>query len=762
MSALLASVFATVLAWTWWSGHSVTTPHPPDPGIVAAATFVGSEGCAGCHRAEHDAWRHSQHARAMQHATEATVRGDFTDAVFRHGGVQTTFFRRDGRFIVRTDGPDGRLADFEVKYTFGVEPLQQYLVELPGGRLQALSITWDTRPAGEGGQRWFHQYPDERIDFSDELHWTRRAQNWNFMCADCHSTGVVKGYDAASDTFSTRWAEITVGCESCHGPGSAHLAWTARRTADPTKGLAIALDERRGVSWRIDPVTGNAERAASRGSDREIQVCAQCHARRSQIAEGYVAGRAFLDHYLPALLTSPLYHADGQQRDEVFVWGSWMQSRMHRAGVTCSDCHDPHTQKLRVEGNGVCAQCHAPAKYDAAAHHHHPEGSTGAQCANCHMPAATYMVIDPRRDHSMRVPRPDLSVSTGAPNACSGCHRENDARWAAEAVARWYGPERKGFQRFAGSFHAADSGAAGAAVALAGIAGDASQSPIARSSALARLGGGGGPRAGAAARSAARDADPLVRLGALQAAVVLSGPERLAIAAPLLDDPLRAIRVEAAALVADQQGALGEARRAAWARAAEEYVAVQRFNADRPESRVALADFLSRTGRHDEAQAEYAAALTADPAFVPAYLNGAEALRAQGREAEALQRLRDGIAKLPADGALHHALGLALVRAGQADAALRALSRAAQLAPQVARYAYVEAVALESAGRRDDAIRVLERATRRWPGDRDVAFALAGYQRDAGRPEAARAALAAIVAADPGDREAQALMATLK
>jgi tetratricopeptide (TPR) repeat protein len=764
MAALLAAVFATVVAWTWFSGRSVSAPPHSGSGAVANAnaSFVGSEGCAGCHQAEHQAWQGSQHARAMQHATEATVRGDFADAVFRHQGVQTTFFRRDGRFLVRTDGPDGRLADFEVKYTFGVEPLQQYLVELPGGRLQALSITWDTRPASAGGQRWFHQYPDERIDASDELHWTRRSQNWNFMCADCHSTGVVKGYDAAADTFATRWSEITVGCESCHGPGSAHVAWAARRSADPTKGLALALDERRGVSWRIDPATGNAERSVSRSSEREIQVCAQCHARRSQIAEGYSAGLPFLDHYLPALLTSPLYHADGQQRDEVFVWGSWMQSRMHRAGVTCSDCHDPHTQKLRVEGNGACAQCHAPAKYDASAHHHHPQGSAGAQCANCHMPAATYMVIDPRRDHSMRVPRPDLSISTGAPNACSSCHRDQDARWAADSVERWHGPQRKGFQRFAGGFHAADAGAAGAALALASIAGDASQSPIARASALARLRAEAGPRAAAAARSAGRDADPLVRLGALQAAALLPSPDRIAIAAPLLDDPLRSIRVEAAALLADQQAALGDTRRAAWTRAAEEYMAVQRFNADRPESRVALADFLSRTGSHDAAQAEFDAALNADPGFVPAYLNGAEALRAQGREADALQRLRMGVEKLPGEGALHHALGLAQVRAGQADAALRSLSRAAQLAPQVARYVYVEAVALESSGRRDDAIRVLEPAARRWPGDRDIVFALAGYQRDAGRPQAARAALAAFVAADPSDRDAQALLATLK
>ena len=135
----------------------------------------------------------------MQHATAETVRGDFNEAKFTFDRVTSSFFRRDGKFFVRTDGPDGKLADFEVKYSFGVEPLQQYLVELPGGRLQALAVSWDTRPKEKGGQRWFRQYPDEKLDFRDELHWTRRAQNWNFMCADCHSSQVVKGYDITKD-----------------------------------------------------------------------------------------------------------------------------------------------------------------------------------------------------------------------------------------------------------------------------------------------------------------------------------------------------------------------------------------------------------------------------------------------------------------------------------------------------------------------------------------------------------------------------------
>ncbi len=215
-------------------------------------------------------------------------------------GVNSQFFRRDGKFFIRTDGPDGQLADFEVKYTFGIAPLQQYLVELPGGRLQAASVTWDARPREQGGQRWFRQYPDEKVDHTDELHWTRRAQNWNFMCADCHSTQVSKGYDAADDSFKTTYAEISVGCEACHGPGSAHVQWAERKGNEPDKGLTVQFDERRGVAWTRNEA-GKPVRSDPRQTEREIEVCAQCHARRAQIAEGYQPGSP-VPRSLPAFI----------------------------------------------------------------------------------------------------------------------------------------------------------------------------------------------------------------------------------------------------------------------------------------------------------------------------------------------------------------------------------------------------------------------------------------------------------------------------
>jgi predicted CXXCH cytochrome family protein len=745
-------------------GSRRTEAARPPPAPPAAPAFVGSETCAACHRAEHDAWKGSQHARAIQRATPGAVRGDFGGATFTAGGVRTTFHRREGRPVVRTDGPDGKLADFEVAFTFGVEPLQQYLVELPGGRLQALPIAWDARPAAEGGQRWFHLYPGERVDHRGELHWTKPAQGWNHVCADCHSTDVRKGYDAATDRFATRWSELTVGCEACHGPGSAHVAWArSPRDARGGNGLTVALDERRGVTWGLDPATGAVTRSRARAGDREIEACAPCHSRRAQLAEGHRAGDPLLDHYRPTPIVPDLYHPDGQQRGEVYVWGSFLQSRMYRAGVTCSDCHDPHSEGLRAEGNALCTRCHVAAVYDGPRHHLHAAGSAGASCVACHMPATPYMVIDPRRDHRLGVPRPDLSVALGVPNACTGCHRGRSARWAADAVRRGYGRDARGLQSFGEAFHAAETGRPGAGTALAALVADGGQPAIVRASALARLEGRAEPAAAGAALAGARDPSPLVRLAAATVAGSLPPRERAAVAGPLLADPLRAIRVEAAgALAGIPLDALGPDARAAWPRAVDDYVAAQRYAADRPEARTNLGTFYARLGRAGDAEAEFAAAARLDPAYVPAYVNAADAYREQGREDDAVRWLEAGLAAAPASAALHHALGLAQARRHEGAAALRSLARAARLEPTNARYAYVHAVALHSLGRTSEAIAALERAARRWPADRDVLLALAVARRDAGRLAAARDAARALLAAHPDDPEARALAAELE
>jgi len=684
----------------------------------------------------------SHHELAMQPANDSTVRGNFNDASVADGAVTSRLFRRGAKFMVRTAGPDGAFHDYEIKFTFGVSPLQQYLIEMPGGRLQAFGIAWDSRAREDGGQRWFNLHPGLKLSAGDPLHWTGIDQNWNFMCADCHSTNVRKNYDLNTRTFATAYAEIDVACEACHGPGSDHVAWAAKsgdwRRYEANHGLSIALDERRAVSWKVDPASGEVIRSAPRRSEREIQTCARCHSRRSQIHEDYVHGQPVGDDYRVSLLDDNLYYPDGQIKDEVYEYGSFIQSRMFHAGVTCSDCHEPHSLKLRAQGNGVCLQCHAARKYDSTRHHFHEVGSPGSRCVECHMPARTYMAVDARRDHSIRIPRPDLSVKIGVPNLCNGCHRDKPADWAADLVAKWYGHEPAGFQRFAEALQAGSIGAPGAQRSLAQLVADREQPAIARASALALMARDPESVSAASVSDGARDSSPLVRRAA--ARLLLDGDPHASsgASAVLLNDRVRAVRIEAAeALAGAPTDVLPGDAGAALEKAIAEYIAAQELNADRPEAHSNLALLFAREKRFAEAKRELGTALSLDPSFAPAAVNLADLDRELGHEAEGERVLREAIARSPNDASLQHALGLLLVRQGRGQEALEHLAAAARLDPANARFAYVYAVALNGAGRDGKALEVLEDDVARHPYDRDALAALVSFYRSAGNPRKA-------------------------
>jgi predicted CXXCH cytochrome family protein len=730
---------------------------------TAPATFVGSEACAECHQAEAALWKTSQHNHAMQHASATTVLGNFEDASFDYFGVHSRFFKQGDKFLVETDGPDGKLATFEVKYTFGIDPLQQYLIEFPDGRIQALSIAWDTRPKDQGGQRWFHLYPNEEIKHDDVLHWTKLNQNWNFMCAECHSTGVHKNYDAAKDSFHTTWSEISVGCEACHGKGSGHVDWAYAqrswwpfgRTDDPSKGLAVFLNERDGVTWQSDPKTGNPQRSVVAAAiRREVETCGLCHARRAQFSEDWIPGRPLSDTHRVSLLARGLYHADGQMLDEVYNYGSFKQSRMFAAGVTCSDCHEPHAAKLRAAGDGVCLQCHAPDKYEIASHTHHGDVTPKVSCASCHMPVSTYMVIDGRHDHSLRIPRPDLSVKLGTPNACNNCHADKSAQWAADAIERWHTPAHKGLQNYAEAFQASWSDNADAAALLAVVASATTTPAIARASALSELHARVSPANIELARKGLADPDPMVRIGALDMLDGLPGERIWALVSPLLSDPSRGVRIMAVAVLADVRlGNQPASDRAAFERAASEFIAAQQLNADRPEARSTLGHFYAQRGLTGEAEDEYKAALRLSAQYVPAAINLADLYRQLGRDRDGETVLRTAIASSRPDAGLHHALGLTLIREKRSNDALDEFRAASELEPDRSRYAYVYAVALHSVGHVDDAIKVLRDNLVRHPDDRDTLLGLVTFNRDAGNIDAALEYAERLSRMTPDDRD---------
>jgi tetratricopeptide (TPR) repeat protein len=691
----------------------------------------------------------------MLPADAQSVRGNFADARFTQAGVTSRFSTRQGRFFVRTDGRDGKIGEFEVKYTFGIEPLQQYLVELEGGRLQALGVAWDTRTREAGGQRWFHLYPDRKLRAGDPLHWTGLDQNWNYQCADCHSTNLRKNHDAQAGNYKTAWSEITVGCEGCHGPGSRHIAWARQGGQEnATKGLTAALDERKAVQWAADPHSGTAARSRPRDTDREIEVCARCHSRRGQFSDDHVAGQPLHDAFRPALLEPGLYFPDGQQRDEVYNYASFLQSRMHAKGVTCSDCHDPHTQKLRAPGNAVCAQCHVPAKYEANAHQHHAPGSSGAQCAACHMPTTTYMRVDPRHDHSMRIPRPDRTVSMGVPNACNQCHANRSPQWAADALRSWFPDPKPGFQAFAEALHAGDQRAPGARSRLLAVIEDRTHPAIARASALVRLAGPLTPDSLPFVANALNDADANVRMAAVRVLSQADPATRLRYLPRMLTDTLRVVRMDAArALAGEAEARLNAEDRKAFASALAEYVAAQQHNADRPDAHAALGSLHAERGEFDAAVTAFRTALRVDPTFSPAAVNLADLYRGRGMETDAEAVLREALESDPSSAPAWHALGLALVRQQRTGEGMAALEKAARLAPGDARLAYVYGVALHDSGKPAEAMRVLEGALQRHPYDRDMLIALGMYEREAGRHESARRRARLLRELEPTDRE---------
>ena len=704
---------------------------------AAGQAFTGSDTCKNCHASEYALWQGSHHDLAMQLPTPDTVLGDFNDASFTYNNITTRFFRDGDRFMVRTDGEDGALTDFLVSYVFGVYPLQQVLLPLSRGRLQALSIAWDSRPEAEGGQRWYHLYPEEVIDHKDPLHWTGPYQNWNTRCAECHSTDVRKNYDAASRSFTTTFEEVDVSCEACHGPGEKHLELAQKEKLETAVngGFPTALAQR--GEWAFPAGKTIAQRSSALQSRAQIDNCGRCHARRGTLGD-YHYGADLLDTHRLSLPQSPLYYHDGQIQDEVYVYGSFVQSKMHQAGVVCSNCHEPHSLALRAPGNGVCAQCHQPQQYDTDRHHHHGAGSAGSQCAECHMPETTYMGVDPRRDHSMRIPRPDLSVVMGTPNACNQCHVDRDAPWALDALRDWGVQFRDTGSHPARAFYRFDQGDSRALPTLVQLANDSSVAPIWRATAMELLGEVGGRDALQSVTTLLYDDDPLLRVSTVRSLQFLPLHQRLQLLQPLFDDDITSVRMEVAMSLAGVPLDQVTPQQAKQLRALfSEYLRIQREHADMPGVQLQLGVFYVTRGDLPAAEAAYREALYLNPQLLPAYLNLADLLRAQSREDEARQLLLQALAIVPNNGATLHSLGLLETRTGNSAKALEYLKQAAAMETMGTRHRFIYAIALHDLGQPRKAIVQLHALLRSVPRNQEVLTALANYNAELGQRDKA-------------------------
>ena len=689
------------------AGILTTGPTGGEAKAESEPAYIGSSACAACHQPEYSAWSKSHHSWAWRVPNDDNVLADFAAQDFIHKGVATRFSRSDGRYIIATDGPHGRPTEYEVKATVGVAPLQQYLVETELGRWQALDVAWDTVQ-----KRWYHLYPDGDDNAGDGLHWTGPYKNWNARCAECHATAFDKGYDIKTKAYQSTQAEIGVGCEACHGPGEAHRAW-----AEAPKSFEAS-------EWRSTNQHGLTVAFTAEANEPEIQQCAGCHSRREPLAAASPRpGAPFADHYRLALLRDGLYHPDGQILDEVYIHGSFLQSKMFAKGVRCSNCHEPHSGDLRASGNGVCTQCHNPegnpkfsslrkALYDAPEHHFHETGTSAAACVNCHMPERLYMVVDGRRDHSFRVPRPDLSEKLGTPNACTACHAEKSSAWASRAIEMRFPNGRQRTPHYGEIIAEARKGITKhVRQNLLALAGDRKTPQIARATALDLLKNSADPKLADATAVYLNDTSPLIRMAAIATQRPAPPPVRAQRIASLLKDQAKVVRIEAArALLNIPPERLPPEVAAALRKVMREYQDTLVARADFPEIQMVIGGTALVLRNWRAAEQAFGEAVAQDPQLARAWLMIARIQASRGDRAAADRTLRRATEAIPTDSALNQFHAGILARQGKREEAVAALQRAIALEPDEPTIQADLGVLLSDLGRHEEAVTMLERA----------------------------------------------------
>ncbi|HYG23977.1 MAG TPA: tetratricopeptide repeat protein [Verrucomicrobiae bacterium] len=726
-----------------------------DPSQPAFA-FAGSASCRECHRDTFEQWHGSHHQLAERPIDpQLDSRAFEPERRFQHGSQSVRVFLSNNVPWIEAIGLSGKPEVHAVARVLGHDPLRQFLVEFPGGRLQAMEAAYDPH-----SNNWFNVFGNEDRQPGEWGHWTGRGLNWNSMCASCHNTGLQRNYSAASDSYHTRFLENGVGCESCHGSMQPHNDW----------------QKQFGKSGRPDPSLSKLTRVQTQ------DYCGSCHSRRSDLTGQFKAGEAFLDHYSPALVdASETYYADGQVRDEDFEFGSFLGSRMHAKGVTCIDCHNPHTAKTILPGNFLCIRCHDGSRSDApkidpVSHSRHKvfgystEGAMtnfnlaaydpatikekGGECVNCHMPQTTYMQRHRRHDHGFTIPDPLLTRELGIPNACTRCHQDKDVEWAIHHSSDWYGerlnrPTRRRARLIA---QAQQLDPQAAPQLLAWLPKEPLPYWQAVIAGLLEPWAGDG-NVSATLKSLLQHTNALVRASAaraLEPAVHARNAEVVTALRQALKDSQRNVRVAAAWSL--------RAERKPGSRADQELRASLEVGADQPLGQMQLGNYFIARGDLQTAVSHFQKAVQWDQRSPAIRQQLAILLSQLGRPHEAVEQLQAACRLAPSDANYRYELGLAHNEIGDLSGAVRELSAAVKLDPRLAMGWYNLGLAQHAMGQSVLGLESLAHAERLEPAQARIPYARATILLQIGQRNEAFAAARRALQIDPSHAESRALL----
>ena len=728
------------------------------PDAKVFAQYGGSASCRECHEEAYDLWQNSHHARAERRVDPALDRTAFDPPrTFQHGSQSTELSWSNAIPLVTAVGLSGKPQTHAVERVIGEDPLRQFLVPFPLGRWQALEASFDPR-----SNQWFNVYGSEDRRPGEWGHWMGRGMNWNSMCAACHNTRLRKNYDEAADHYQTAMAEMSVGCEACHGPLAAHNQW----------------QKQFGKSGRKDPTVSKATHT------QVMDYCGFCHARRTELTGDFKPGDRFLDHFdLVVVDRSERYYADGQIRDEDYEYGSFLGSRMHARGVYCLDCHNPHSMKTILPGNWLCLRCHnggvtnapvinpvthsrhkvfgfdtngQPVNLDLATYKPKEILETGGECVNCHMPQTVYMQRHWRNDHGFTSPDPLLTKQFGIPNACNRCHADKTAEWAMKYCDEWYGPkmDRPTRRRALVMAHAQHDEPQARQELLDWLKQE--DLPYWQAVTLRFLAPWAQrPDVSAVLVGNLQNTNALVRTAAaasLESAVAESTPVREALEGRLAD-PVRSVRMAAASSLRATLDPNSPAGR--------EFQQLLNVGADQPTGQLQKGIYHFSRNEFDAALPHFQKAAAWDPYSAPLRQELAVCFSALNRPQEAAEALNEACRLAPQDAESHYKLGLARNELGDLPGAVAELETAVKLEPRHALAWYNLGLAQNALGKPESAIESLLRAESIATEDVRIPYARATILAQLNRPREATAAARRALELEPRFEQAKQLLETL-